>query len=66
MHAQNAVHRERLTAASGLLNQSTSEACVRARIQTGAHAIDVGCGQLFALPFLSDLELRGQVGVTQS
>jgi cyclopropane fatty-acyl-phospholipid synthase-like methyltransferase len=63
MYEQNAVDRERLRAASGLLNQLTSEACVRARIQAGAHAIDVGCGQLGALPLLTDLVGPGGVVV---
>jgi SAM-dependent methyltransferase len=61
MYEQNAVDRERLRVAAGLLNQLTSEACVRAGIRAGGHAIDVGCGQLGALPLLS--ELVGPSGV---
>jgi hypothetical protein len=47
---QNAVEREGLRLASGQLNLLTSEACARASLAPGAHAIDVGCGQLGALP----------------
>jgi ubiquinone/menaquinone biosynthesis C-methylase UbiE len=52
---QNVVDRERLRLASGLLDQLTSETCVRAGIRQGARAIDVGCGQLGALGILADL-----------
>jgi SAM-dependent methyltransferase len=58
---QNAVDRERLRLASGQLSLLTSEACVRAGLAPGAHAIDVGCGQLGALPLLA--ELVGPSGV---
>jgi SAM-dependent methyltransferase len=61
MYEQNAVDRERLRLASGLLNQLTAEVCVRAGLRPGAHAIDVGCGQLGALPVLA--ELVGPSGV---
>jgi SAM-dependent methyltransferase len=58
---QNVVDRERLRLASGLLNQVTSETCVRAGIRPGAHVIGVGCGQLGALTIVA--ELVGPSGV---
>ena len=61
MYEQNAVDRERLRLASNQLNQLTFEACVRAGIRPGARAIDVGCGQLGALPLLA--EMVGPSGV---
>jgi ubiquinone/menaquinone biosynthesis C-methylase UbiE len=55
MYLQNAVDRERLRLASNQPNQLTLEACLRAGLPPGAHAIDVGCDQLGALPVLAEL-----------
>jgi hypothetical protein len=63
MFEQNLVDRERLRLASGLLDQLTSETCVRAGTRPGAHAIDIGCGQLGALATLADLGGQGGVVV---
>ena len=61
MFEQSAVDRERLNLVSGYLGQLTAEACSRAGIRPGAHAIDVGCGQMGALPVLA--EMVGPSGV---
>ena len=53
--------RERLKLVSGYLSQLTAEACSRAGIRPGAHAIDVGCGQMGALPVSG--EMVGPSGV---
>jgi hypothetical protein len=61
MYEQNAVDRQRLQLVSDFLNQLTAEACARAGLRSGARAIDVGCGQLGALPVLA--EMVGPSGV---
>jgi ubiquinone/menaquinone biosynthesis C-methylase UbiE len=55
MYEPNAVDRQRLQLVSGFLNQLTAEACARAGLRSGARAVDVGCGQLGALPVLAEM-----------
>ena len=55
MYEQDAVDRQRLQLVSGFLNTLTAEACLRAGVHPGTRAIDVGCGQLGALPVLAGM-----------
>src|SRR6516164_7684806 len=52
---QSKVAHERLLRLAGRYNHLAREACVRAGLQAGARAIDVGCGPLGALPVLAEL-----------
>jgi ubiquinone/menaquinone biosynthesis C-methylase UbiE len=46
---------ERLVRQARLIDDFAREACLRAGLRPGDHAIDVGCGPLGALPVLADL-----------
>jgi ubiquinone/menaquinone biosynthesis C-methylase UbiE len=52
---QSAFDHERLIRQARMFDHLAREACVRAGLQAGARAIDVGCGPLGAVPVLAEL-----------
>jgi ubiquinone/menaquinone biosynthesis C-methylase UbiE len=52
---QSQIDHERLIRQARRTDVGASEACVRAGLQAGARAIDVGCGPLGVLPVLAEL-----------